>query len=100
MSERFSQNPEWYKGKQIRSAHSLRKWSEVAVGLMAKDFSVKGRQNLEEAIDIQRREGPGKIIVLSSHLSNLDGPAGVKALGADFDLQMVVDEKNLGQKKF
>src|SRR5581483_2230890 len=97
MPERFS-NPSEYSWQENKpkTADSLRKWSERAVDFACKSFSIEGEHNLQEAKKIQTEQPESKFIVASSHVSNLDGPAAVKALGQDFNLQMAVDSTHFG----
>ncbi|MFI5107282.1 MAG: hypothetical protein ACHP78_00385 [Terriglobales bacterium] len=75
---------------------TLRNGVEKIVTFLCKDFSVEGKDNVEEIRRIQEEDANNKFIVTSSHISNLDAPAAIKALGNDLDFQLAVSSTHFG----
>lgn len=99
MSERFRGDPSEHSPdiNKNKSADSLRASSEIAISLGCEDFTVEGRENLQEIRRIQAEQPDSRFIVSASHISNLDGPAAVKALGEDLNIEMAVDSTHFAQ---
>ncbi len=63
----------------------LRFLGDLLVNQFCKEFKVKGKESIKAEIE---KHQENKYIIVSSHFSNLDAPAAIKALGDIFDLQI------------
>jgi hypothetical protein len=73
------------KRKERKTPWRLRRGMRLIVDMFCKEFSVKGKEDLQKEL----REKPNaKFVVAASHFSNLDAPAVVAALGDDLDIQV------------
>ncbi len=84
------------KKEKKSTPNRLRKGAEGVIRTFCKEFSIQGGENLEEVKKMHQERPDVTFIITSSHLSNLDAPAVVKAFGADFDLQIAVSSKQFG----
>ena len=66
----------------------LRRKVDALVGVFCNDFSVAGKDALLAA---QERDPDAKFVIAASHISNLDAPAAVKALGDRLDIQITTE---------
>jgi len=81
----FEREPDIY----IRLTNEkLREGSDKVVGLFCSEFSVEGKENL---VSFQEQNPDTKFIIASSHISNLDAPAAIKALGDRVDIQITAE---------
>ncbi|MAF13421.1 MAG: hypothetical protein CMI53_00810 [Parcubacteria group bacterium] len=83
--------PEANQPKEAKSNvtnEALRNKVDKVLGLFCKEFTVDGKENLTQ---IQEVEPDSKFIVASSHISNLDAPAAIKALGDKLDIQITTE---------
>ncbi len=85
MSERFSS---YEQPNKRESPDSLRKGMQKAIDLFCNEFSVEGKEGIDQAL----RENPNaKFVLAASHFSNLDAPAAVVALGDILDIQITAE---------
>ena len=66
----------------------LRSLGDLLVNQFCKEFKVKGKEDIKTEIE---RCPENKYIIASSHFSNLDAPAAIKALGDIFDMQITAE---------
>lgn len=79
--------------KSEQTPRSLRNGAEKIIDMFCEKFEVVGKDNIEKV----KKENPDeKFIITSSHFSNLDGPAAIKVLGEDFNLQIAVESLHFG----
>lgn len=79
----------------------LRKLADRAINLLTSSFEVTGEENLAGIRDERGRHPEQPWLIAASHLSNLDAPAAVKALGQDFRIRIMAESMHydmLGQK--
>ena len=75
----------------------LRLYGDKVVDLFCKQFSVEGKENIENA----KEEDPDqKFIITAAHLNNLDVPAALKVFGDDFNIQMTGESVLLEKMKY
>lgn len=70
--------------------------ADRAIEMFTKNFTVEGKENIEKILELKRESSDVHPVVTAGHLSNLDGPAALKALGRDLNLQMGVDAWHFG----
>ncbi len=95
MSEYNTQPPEEYTQSTEQQTPKRLRLGADALMLSLKSFKTEGCENIES------QKGDNKYIVTSSHLSNLDAPAVIKALGEKFDMQITAQSilaEEAGQK--
>jgi 1-acyl-sn-glycerol-3-phosphate acyltransferase len=78
------------------SPESLQKGADKIVDLFCREFSIEGEENLEEIRKLRDENPDAHFVLTSSHFSNLDAPAAVKALGRDLDMQIAVESMHFG----
>ncbi|MFA4930905.1 MAG: hypothetical protein WC570_03520 [Patescibacteria group bacterium] len=66
----------------------LRKLGDIFVEKFCSQFEVEGINNIKEEIE---KNPDAKYIISSSHFSNLDAPAAVKAMGELLDMQITAE---------
>ncbi|MEK7574721.1 MAG: hypothetical protein AAB511_00625 [Patescibacteria group bacterium] len=97
--ERFEENKPAenadHKAKTC-TPESLRKGADKIIDMFSKNFTVAGVENLEMIRRMQLEQPDNRFVITASHLSNLDGPAAIKAFGEDLDLQMAVSSQLFG----
>lgn len=67
---------------------SLRGKVDKMLKVFCKSFKVEGKENLQEAQELDKNS---KFIIASSHISNLDAPASISALGDRLDVQVTTE---------
>ncbi len=88
MPHRFENGPSGEPKPKRNTSEDLRKGMEKAVKLFCKEFSVEGKEGVEQVL----RDNPNaKFVVAASHFSNLDAPAAVQALGDILDMQITAE---------
>lgn len=71
-----------------RSSERLRRGSRWLIELFCKEFSVEGKEKFAR----HREQHPNeRFIIAASHISNLDAPAAVAALGDVLDIQITAE---------
>lgn len=76
------------KQKLRTTDQSLRDKVNKLLNIFCTDFKVSGKENLEE---YQEKNPDEKFIIASSHISNLDAPAAIEALGDRLDIQITTE---------
>ncbi len=61
---------------------------DKVINAFCKSFHVEGKENLQKA---QEADKNTKFIIASSHISNLDAPAAIKALGDRLNIQITIE---------
>jgi len=82
------EGPDVEPGNIRTSDVELRNACDAGVRLFCKEFVVYGKDRLE---NFQEQNPDSKFIIISSHNSNLDAPAAVKALGDRVDIQITAE---------
>ena len=88
-------DPEGQDDRQMTSEQTI-KWADRAINLLTSSFKVEGEENLAGARDEHNRHPEQPWLIVASHLSNLDAPAAVKALGEDFRLRIMAESMHFG----
>ena len=87
MKENFEQN------NNISTPERLRTAVDKAMDLLVNTFNVEGK---EELVNFIENNPDTKFIIASSHFSNLDAPAAVKALGDKLNIQITTESVLFG----
>ncbi|MFA5877832.1 MAG: hypothetical protein WC845_00425 [Candidatus Staskawiczbacteria bacterium] len=66
----------------------LREGADKLISLFCSEFQVDGKEYL---VHVQEQTPDTKFIIASSHISNLDAPAAIKALGDRVDIQVTAE---------
>lgn len=67
-----------------------------SIEFFTKRFTIDGEENIDEVKALQSKNPESRFIIASSHLSNLDVPAAIKAIGNTFNLQISATSQNFG----
>ncbi len=86
------------ENKKIQEAHEktperMRKSVDAAFNLVCKNFTVEGKEKL---LGTKKDNPDATFIIASSHFSNLDAGAAVKALGDKFNIQITAESALFG----
>lgn len=95
--DEITPNSEELANKQETTPRSLKSFGDKAIGLVFKNFSVDGLENIKETKENNPEQ---KFIIAASHLHNLDLPAALSALGDDFNIQITGESVLLEQMKY
>ena len=77
----------------METDQKLREKVDSLINLFCNEFTVEGKENVIEA---QKKDPDAKFVIASSHISNLDAPAAIKALGDRFDIQITAESVLFG----
>ena len=80
----------------IETPKSLQAVGNKSIEFFTKSFTVIGKENLDEVQAVRERTPNSKFVIATSHLSNLDVPAAIKAFGKEFNLQISATSQNFG----
>ena len=80
--------PEENEPKARTTAEKLRDGCDKVISLFCSEFIVDGKEKITSVLE---KDPSAKLILAASHLSNLDAPAAVKALGDEIDIQITFE---------
>ncbi|MDB4992205.1 MAG: hypothetical protein JWL75_450 [Parcubacteria group bacterium] len=80
--------------REIHTEKSMLQAADKGINLLSSNFEIEGENNIKEAVRLRTEDPNRRFMIASSHISNLDAPAAIKAFGNDFDLLISASSQN------